>query len=446
MFLKILQKTHTSDKRDSNALKILEKLDDYSRDIRQELDVLLDARLVRTFFNLIAIILVFRERRMGLLLSELGGYLCGHAHAPAGTKRISNLLRSDKWESSFIDDYLFGRSSRRIAELLAQSKRPLLLWDDSRVEKHESWLAEGLCSVWSSKAKRLTRMRPGYYRPPKERICVPGFKWTGVFLSCLGSSPSVCQMSWWTTRGKYKEDPDNIIWRLLDKIQKTLPQGVLHVFDRGYASEKMIRYLKRFEQDFLIRWKKNVYLNYQGQTLKIDQISRKTKAKASRIVRDKQRKKTKRINIGWSTVSHPEHPDKELTLLIVRDTKYKGQGPMYLLTSLSITTVSQAFEMLFSYMHRWESEQGFRFFKTELAIESPRLWFWKNRLKMMAIVTLVYDFLIQTLRQNPEWVQVLFKTCCHRTGERYRSASIPLYRMRMAISICLTILWAQNSG
>ena len=446
MFLKILQENHTEVTNHPNALQLLSKLDDYTDELRQQLDVLLDVRLVRTFFNLLAIILLFRERRMGLLLSELGGYLCGHAHAPAGTKRISNLLRSNKWDSSFIDAYFFNRSIHRITELLEQGKRPLLLWDDSRVEKHESWMSEGLCSVWSSKAKRLTQMRPGYYRPPKERICVPGFKWTGVFLSCLGSSPSVCQMSWWTSRGKHKEDPDNIIWRLLAKIYKSNLKGLLHVFDRGYANEKMIRYLLRFQQDFLIRWKKNVYLTYQGELLKIDNISRKTKPRASRIVRDKQRKQNKRINIAWTQVSHPEYPDKVLTLIIIRDSKFKGKGPMYLLTSLPIHNVSEAFEMLFSYMHRWESEQGFRFFKTELALESPGLWFWENRLKLMAIVSLVYDFLLHTLRRNKQWVESLLKSYCHRTGERYRSASIPLYRLRMAISICLTLMWAQSSG
>lgn len=49
---------------------------------------------------------------------------------------------------------------------------------------------------------------------------------------------------------------------------------------------------------------------------------------------------------------------------------------------------------MFSYMHRWEAEQGFRFLKSEPGLESPRLWFWDNRMKFMAIVTLVYDFLL----------------------------------------------------
>jgi len=61
-------------------------------------------------------------------------------------------------------------------------------------------------------------------------------------------------MSWWTTRGKFKEDPDNIIYCLLKKIHQQIAQPLTHVLDRGYASEKMLRYLFRFEQDFIIRW------------------------------------------------------------------------------------------------------------------------------------------------------------------------------------------------
>jgi len=60
-------------------------------------------------------------------------------------------------------------------------------------------------------------------------------------------------------------------------------------------------------------------------------------------------------------------------------------------------------------------------------------------MKLMAIVTLVYDFLLEMLRNWKNWVQLFLKTYCHRTGERYRLASIPLYRFRMAITICLTV-------
>lgn len=445
MFYKLHQDRKDSPIAQKAGSFLLHQVMAYTSQVRTELDQQIDKRLVRTFFDLFITILLFRNRAMGLVLSELGAFICGPSHAPAGTKRISNLLLSKKWTSDLIVDFLFNRCLGRIEKMRETGLRPLLLWDDSRIEKHESWMAEGLCSVLSSKAKRLTRIRRGFFSPPKERICVPGFQWTGVFLSHLGGVPSVCQMSWWTTRGKFKEDPDNIMWRLLKKIEGA-GQRLLHVFDRGYASEKTIRYLLRFKQDFLIRWKKN-HLLYHAEkgTKKTHQLSRSFRARGSRLVKDKERKKLKRITISWAAVTHPEMPDSQLFMIIVRD-KNKHSSPMYLLTSIAINSTKVAWEMLFSYMHRWEAEQGFRFLKSEMSIESPRLWFWDNRMKLMAIVTLVYDFLLRTMANWKDWVVIFLRNWCHRTGERYRIAAIPLYRLRLAISLCLTHLWAQNSG
>ncbi len=446
MFKNILQNKISSVLEQKAGHFLLRQSNSYLSPVTRILDAQIDSRLVSTFYNLFVTILMFRNRAMGLLLSELGGYICGFDRAPAGTKRISNLLRSDKWGADLIDDFLFARTTNRIKELKEKGKRALLLWDDSRLEKHESWVCEGLCSVPSSKAKRLTRIRPGFFSPPKKRICVPGFQWTGVFVSHLGGIPSVCQMSWWTTRGKFKEDPDNIIWRLLKKMEQHLGQALVHVFDRGYANEKMLRYLFHFEQDFIIRWKKNHLLTHQQKgKKKTHLLARSFKAQSSKIVRDKVRKQDKKVTISWAPVTHSEYPDNQLFLVIVRDKK-NYNSPMYLITSLKIERAKDAWEVMFSYMHRWEAEQGFRFLKSEMALESPRLWFWDNRMKLMAIVTLAYDFLLRLLNNWKSWIPLFFKRWCHRTGKRYRDASIPLYRLRMAISNCLFVFWAQNSG
>ena len=77
----------------------------------------------------------------------------------------------------------------------------------------------------------------------------------------------------------------------------------------------------------------------------------------------------------------------------------------------------------------------YRFAKTELAIESPRLWSWQNRLKLMMMVALVYAFLLSLLDSALEDLRIwLFRHWCHRTGKRYREFSIPLYRLRSALS------------
>ena len=119
---------------------------------------------------------------------------------------------------------------------------------------------------------------------------------------------------------------------------------------------------------------------------------------------------------------------------------------MYLLTSLPIESAKQAWEICFAYMHRWHIEQVFRFGKSELAMESPRLWFWENRLKLLGIVALVYDFLLRLLNNWWPAAQMIIRKWGHRTGNRYRNASIRIYRLRAAISVCLFFCLAQNSG
>jgi hypothetical protein len=52
-----------------------------------ELDVCLEKRLVRTFLQVVAVILTFRDRVNGLLLSELGGYLDSPDKAPESNQR-----------------------------------------------------------------------------------------------------------------------------------------------------------------------------------------------------------------------------------------------------------------------------------------------------------------------------------------------------------------------
>src|SRR3954453_18385572 len=128
-----------------------------------ELDALIDKRLVRTLLATLSVIVQFRNRANGLLLSELGAYLMSAQQAPAGTKRLSNLLHCPKWEYSIIERFLWGRARQRVAALQQQGEDILALWDESVVEKSESIALEGLCAVRSSKAARLKRIKPGYY-------------------------------------------------------------------------------------------------------------------------------------------------------------------------------------------------------------------------------------------------------------------------------------------
>ena len=82
------------------ADQLRQRLHTFLAPLLQALDAQIDARLVRTFAATLEVLLRFRHRQYGLLLSELGAFLLSPDRAPAGTKRLSNLLRSKKWRAS----------------------------------------------------------------------------------------------------------------------------------------------------------------------------------------------------------------------------------------------------------------------------------------------------------------------------------------------------------
>jgi hypothetical protein len=77
----------------------------------------LDRRLVKTFLGLVMAIVMHRHRNHGLLLSELGSYLLGAEHGRAGTKRISSLVHSSRWDEEILEEFLWQAGRQRVEEL-----------------------------------------------------------------------------------------------------------------------------------------------------------------------------------------------------------------------------------------------------------------------------------------------------------------------------------------
>lgn len=422
------------------------KAEQFLAPLLDRLDGQLDKRLVRTFFDVFVSVLRFRNRPLGLILSELGAYVLSPQQSCAGTKRISNLLRSPKWTHEVVETFLIEQAEKRLDEFHVLKQRALLLWDDSVLEKPESWYSEGLCSVASSKAKRLTRIKTGFYSPPKARICVPGFEWTSVVLTTLQSAPSLVCMRWWTTRGKYISDRKSQFLQLFKHLSRTLTHRVIHVLDRWYADTSILTRIISENQYFIVRWVKTYNLkDVHGLTQKTQLHARSHKDQLVQVIWDAPRKQYRRVAISYQIVFLPKHPDHALTLVVCRDSKHK-QEPMYLLTNCPVVTKTQAWNILFCYMRRWTIEQTFRFTKSELAMESPRLWKWENRLKLLIIIALIYDFILKFLRSWPTLARKFINIWCPRTGKRQLETQLPLYRLRCAIAHLLNDFVAQNSG
>lgn len=400
------------------------------------LDQRLDWRLVSTFSGLCESIIRLRSRATGLYLSELGSYLLSPAQAPAGTKRLSNLLRSGKWQEQNIIHYLALQAQGYSQQLQAVKEQPLLLWDESVQEKPESLQSEGLCAVRSSKAQRLLRIKKGYYEPPTRKpVHVPGLRWVGLLLGGLQAPPQLARFLWWTSRQPQFSSLAQVRLELLVWARELFGRTVLHVFDRGYASEKWLGLLLAQQDRFLLRWP-SAYklLDAQGQKKRASLFSVGRRATSSRQVWDMVRKCSVRRSLLWQRCWHAAYQDCPLTLLICRP-GHQGRQPWYLLTNEKIATDKQAWQLVQAYARRWQIEQSFRFTKSELGMESCRLWFWENKMKLLQVVALVYAFLLTLLDKNLQhYIRSLLRAGCHRTEKRGRTAPAPLYRIRLALA------------
>lgn len=401
------------------------------RDLSHRLDV----RLVRTFLATLVAIIEWRNRPNGLLLSELGAFLAGPAHAPAGTKRLSRLLRAADWQASLIACWLWEQACAAVSHQIAAGEVPLLVWDESVLEKPESLKSEGLGSVRSSKARRLTRPRPGFFCSPTNGrpICVAGLSWIGLLLLSKTRPPTVVVMEWWSNRGKWAKDRRVVAGQLLARCRKQWGRNVRHIFDRGYVSAQWIVQLLECDLRFVMRYKKsNKLVDKWGEERKAWEIARGQRSWGYRMFRDPHTKQKRRIGVLALSVNHPEHA-RPVWLVIARI----GQGhePWYLLTSERIESEQEAWEVVIAYTKRWEIETCWRFHKSELAIESVRLWSWQRREKLLLMVTLVYAFLLLYTHTTARFLLTwLLRYWCHRTGKRSWLCHTPLYRIRSAFS------------
>ena len=393
----------------------------------------LDRRLVQTFLGLVMAILMHRHRNHGLLLSELGGYLLGADHCRAGTKRISSLVHSERWSAEIIEDFLWHTATRRVEELWGQAERPLVIWDESVLEKPESLQAEGLCAVRSTKAVRLKRIKPGFFNPPGGRpIFVPGFHWLKILVVGRTGSPTLAHMHWWTTRGEQQSQKRTEESLVLTHIDGLWGKEVLHIWDRGFAGNPWLTQAFLHGARFVLRWPKNYcLLDEQGQLRKPGEISKGKRSWDHHLLWDARRRCYRQTGILAFPVADPTHR-QPLWLVVARR---KGQSPWYLLTNQSAHSPQLAWQIVLAYARRWQVEMAIRYNKSELAFESPRLFYWQSRHKLLLIACLAYAFLLSllvpTLTDLCAW---LLRTFCHRTGKRSRETPAPLYRLRFALS------------
>jgi hypothetical protein len=395
-----------------------------------------DARILRTLFQAVEAILSFRDRANGLLLSELGDAMDGPGGRGGGTKRLGRLIHHRRWRAQVVEEFLLWRANQRLAHLEEQHEDALLIWDGTPLEKPESLCAEGLCAVRSSKAKRLTRIKKGYYHPPGRPIFVPGIHGIAILLASRHKAAGVVMLAclrWWSSRGIWASTQGDEHVKLMRVLARVFGRRVVHVLDQGYAGKPMLGVLRHVDARFIVRWHKRFHLvSSQGVTQPPWHFGRGKQGLTKRQIHDAVKKQTVEGSVLFFPVTHPEFADWPLTLVISRR---KGGTPWYLLTNEPVSTDEEAWRIALSYIRRWQIELAFRNLKSELAIQSLRVYDWEGRLKLLALVSLAYAFLMELMREPAraarDWV---IDFACHRSGAHLQEVAIPFTRLRIALA------------
>jgi hypothetical protein len=181
----------------------------------------------------------------------------------------------------------------------------------------------------------------------------------------------------------------------------------------------------------VIRWKKkHKFFNLQGEEGLLSTLTRYKRSVDHKEIWDEQKKCYLKTGIMFLPLRHASYA-KPLWVVVVR----RGGEPWYLITDIPVTTVQDAWDIYWIYRKRWKIETCFRYEKSELAMETVRLFDTEKRRKLLSIVILVHAFILSLFCEEFEGVKEwILHRYCHRTGKKYREKSHPIYRLRWAIS------------
>ena len=240
-------------------------------------------------------------------------------------------------------------------------------------------------------------------------------------------------LRWWTSRGERASFEKDENCKLLRHLSECWGWRLVHVFDRGYCGSPWLGALRGFEVRFIVRFKPRYHLvDPHGEKRAAWKLARGKVGQAARTIYDAVHHRNVAGSVLFFTVAHPDFPEWPLTLVVGRR---KELEPIYLLTNEEGKTAEEAWKVVFAYMRRWRIKMAFRHLKSDMGIQSLRVYGWQERLKLLGLLTLAYGFLMTLMAESMgtarDW---LLDVACHRRGQRLRLVEVPLSRGRMALS------------
>jgi len=197
------------------------------------------------------------------------------------------------------------------------------------------------------------------------------------------------------------------------------------VIDRGGDRGELYADLLAAGRSFVIRQQGNRHLSWGLRTVETAQLAADCPlTHATRIVRQGNGEEIScRLDYGCRPVRLPEHPDKQLWLVVVRGL---GETPLILLTDLPMRRNRKVLWWVVSaYLTRWRIEEAIRFVKQSYELEDIRVLTYQ-RLRNLAVLVNAVAFFTAVVLGTRIKLEIL---ATHLVTAAKRLFGIPNFRL-----------------
>ena len=299
------------------------------------------------------------------LISEISRALDEKINLKNTIERLcDNLVRLTEEQRNKIKNNYYKEIKKYFGE------EPVAIFDDSDISKRYGKKFEDLDKVIDASSSNKETVN-GYH------VCeavILGKNEKQPF--CVYSEIYSCKSKDFVSMNKYTTDS-------IDTVINVLNRKCNMVFDRGYDDNKIIDYVDKSENYFVIRMKDKRNFLFKGKKKNAYQESLKRKGKVKMELWFEEEKYE--VSLSHTKVTLP-YNKKDYELVFVYG--LSEERPLILLTNRKIHSKEEVIKVVRLYFYRWRVEEYFRSKKQEYDFENMRVRTLKamNNLNLMLMI------------------------------------------------------------
>jgi hypothetical protein len=174
----------------------------------------------------------------------------------------------------------------------------------------------------------------------------------------------------------------------MERVKRDVGSSLLWVIDRGGDRLNLWDHWLCHRFQIVVRATKQRHWKWRKRSMDAQEIAKRLPCKHSCKLR---RHGDTEVKFGLTTVLLPSHPDKPLTLVVVRHGK---KEPMVLISTRRAYGRRQGQALIHAYMDRWCVEEGFRFSKQGFGLEGVMARKMNALKNLVSLMLLAWSFLV----------------------------------------------------